>query len=324
MQSKKNNVQIGVFYDGNFLLHTSNYYNYIHSQKRRLSIAGLHKFIRQTVADCEGVDYGWCHISDAHYFRGRLNALEASQRGNQLYNDRVFDDILMADGIQTHYLPLCNLFGRKEERGIDVWLALEAFEISIVKKLDTVVLVASDTDYVPLVRKLTGLGVRVYLMCWEFEYTNEEGNKVVTKTSHELLNVASVPLPMHNLIEAGLKKKDPIVSNIFVSESTRSAPTISAVASSTTIETSEVLSLKNGYGFIKYPNNNLFFHYQNVIGDFTLIKVGDIVEFTLDKNTEGQDIAKNVKRISAAEETDDMDEFYEWDPEAVLADTKKK
>lgn len=322
MQSKKTNTQIGVFYDGNFLLHTSNYYNYIHPQKRRISISGIHKFIKQTVAEQEGIDVGWCHIADAHYFRGRLSALEASQRGNQLYNDRVFDDILMADGIQTHYLPLCNLFGRKEERGIDVWLALEAYEISIVKKLDVVVLVVSDTDYVPLVRKLTSLGVRVYLICWEFEYTNEEGNKVITKTSHDLLSLASVPLAMHNLIEVGLKKKDPVIINLFVSDN-RSSPNISPIVSSTTIETSEVLSLKNGYGFIKYPNNNLFFHFQNVVGDFTVIKVGDIVEFTLDKNAEGQDIAKNVKRISAAEEVDDMEEFYEWDPEAVLADTKK-
>ena len=88
--------RIGVFYDGNFLLHASNYYNYIHPIKRRLSLSGLHRFILQRVAEEEQIDPMWCQITEAHYFRGRLNAAEAAQRGNQLYNDRVFDDILMS------------------------------------------------------------------------------------------------------------------------------------------------------------------------------------------------------------------------------------
>ena len=112
MQSNKLTSKIGVFYDGNFFLHTSNYYNYIHPQKRRLSINGLHQFIRYKVAEEEGIDVKDCRIVEAHYFRGRLNASDASQRGNQLYNDRVFDDILMSEGVSTHYLPLRNFFGR--------------------------------------------------------------------------------------------------------------------------------------------------------------------------------------------------------------------
>ena len=106
--------RIGIFYDGNFLLHASNYYNYIHHMKRRLSLGGLHRFIQHRVAEEEGVEPLQCQIAEAHYFRGRLNAADAAQRGNQLYNDRVFDDILMAEGIHPHYLPLRNLLGKSE------------------------------------------------------------------------------------------------------------------------------------------------------------------------------------------------------------------
>ncbi len=42
-------IRVGVFYDGNYFLHVSNYYNYEHIRKRRLSISGLHEFIRHQV-----------------------------------------------------------------------------------------------------------------------------------------------------------------------------------------------------------------------------------------------------------------------------------
>lgn len=157
-------LRVGVFYDGNFLLHASNYYNYIHPQRSRISISGLHSFIEKRIAKEEGIDPKWCRISEAHYFRGRINAAEASQRGNQLYNDRVFEDILMAENIQTHYLPLRNYQGKKEERGINVWLSLEVFELAAAGQMDVAVLIVSDTDYAPLLRKLIACGVRVMLI----------------------------------------------------------------------------------------------------------------------------------------------------------------
>ena len=293
--------KIGVFYDGNFLLHASNYYNYIHSQRRRLSITGLHHFIRNWIAEEESEDVKKCRIVEAHYFRGRINAAEASQRGNQLYNDRVFDDILMSEDIHTHYLPLRNLMGRKEERGIDVWLSLEVFELAMLRKLDVVALIVSDTDYVPLVRKLNTMGINVMLLSWEFDYLNEDGVKIVTKTSHDLLRLASYPVPMHEVIDEGLEMGDPLIQDLFVAPDNHRS---SSTTDSNRKETSEVLSIKNGFGFIKYPNNNLFFHYQDVLGDFGELAVGDAVEFTIEKNNLKQDVAKNVCKISAASGTE--------------------
>ena len=295
MNSPCGSCRIGVFYDGNFLLHASNYYNYIHPVKRRLSLGGLHNFIRHRVAEEEGIEPSKCQIAQAHYFRGRLNAAEAAQRGNQLYNDRVFDDILMSEGIQPHYLPLRNLQGKKEERGIDVWLSLEAYELAMTGRIDTVVLIVSDTDYTPLMRKLTGLGLRIMLLSWEFEYVNDDGVKMVTKTSHELLSLATYPVAMHDVINYGVQQNNPLISEMFV------APDPSRQAREQTFETSEILSLKNGFGFIKYPNNNLFFHYQDVVGEFADLNVGDPVEFTIEQNQQKQDVAKNVRQLLPSE-----------------------
>ena len=295
MNSPCGSCRIGVFYDGNFLLHASNYYNYIHPVKRRLSLGGLHNFIRHRVAEEEGIEPSKCQIAQAHYFRGRLNAAEAAQRGNQLYNDRVFDDILMSEGIQPHYLPLINLQGKKEERGIDVWLSLEAYELAMTGRIDTVVLIVSDTDYTPLMRKLTGLGLRIMLLSWEFEYVNDDGVKMVTKTSHELLSLATYPVAMHDVINYGVQQNNPLISEMFV------APDPSRQAREQTFETSEILSLKNGFGFIKYPNNNLFFHYQDVVGEFADLNVGDPVEFTIEQNQQKQDVAKNVRKLLPSE-----------------------
>ncbi len=286
-------LRIGVFYDGNFLLHTSNYYNHIHSVHSRLSIAGLHEFIRHEAAASEGIAPRYCHITEAHYFRGRINAMEASQRGSQLYNDRVFEDILMAEGIQTHFLPLRNLSGKKEERGIDVWLSLEAAEMALLGKIDVAVLIISDTDYVPLLRKLSACGTRVMLLSWEFEYQNDDGARIVTKTSHELLGLASHPLAMHKIIDEGLEAGDPLIGNLFVGSETpyaRPAEDVRIV--------SEVLSLKAGYGFIKYQNNNLYFSFQDFTGEAGELEAGDRVEFNIVRNpAKNQDVARNVVKI---------------------------
>ena len=61
---------------------------------------------------------------------------------------------------------------------------------------------------------------------------------------------------------------------------------------------SEILSVKNGFGFIKNPPNNLFFHYSSVLDtDFNDLKDGDKVEFTLTKKEDGQEIATNVRVV---------------------------
>jgi uncharacterized LabA/DUF88 family protein/cold shock CspA family protein len=309
MQTEKSTklTRIAVIYDGNYFLHVSNYYNYSHERRSRISISGLHEFIRSQVALEEDTDFRLCQIVDAHYFRGRLNAHEASQRGNQL-----FYDILMSEGVVTHYLPVKTFQGSRQEKGIDVWLALETFELTLSKKFDVVVLITADGDYVPLIRKLNTLGTRLMVLSWDFEYYNDEGEKMVTRTSQDLLSEVSYPVAMHEMIDTRLRKNDPTIQNLFVKQSARVL-----IGNSSTVATgngfdsftegieddsdpsefkiSTIRSLKNGYGFINYPPNNLFFHYTSLNDiDFNELQVDDEVKFRIGKNAESKDIAIDV------------------------------
>ena len=306
-------TRVGVFYDGNYFLHVSNYYNYDHPQRRRLSIAGLHRFVESSVAHREGVPAERVRIVDAHYFRGRLNAQEAQQRGPVLYYDRVFDDILMSSGVTTHYSPLRSRDGRRHEKGIDVWFALEAYETALLRKLDVVVLIASDSDYVPLVRKLNSLGCRVMVLGWDFEFTTDNGSTMVTRTSQDLLEEASYPLQMDYLIDNPRPGEEDQVEDLFVPVSEKKRreaepasdvqyeePTVGTVGDA--LE-AEIFSLKSGYGFIEYPPNNLFFHHTTLRNaDFSELRVGDRVEFTLAHNDRGQLVAVDVDLIDNEDE----------------------
>ena len=297
-----NLTRIGVFYDGNYFLHVSNFYNYFHERKSRISVSGLHHFIRNHVAQQEGTDERICQIVDAHYFRGRLSANEAFQQGgSSLFYDRMFDDILSSEGVTTHYLPVKTTQGVRHEKGIDVWLALEAFELAFYKRFNVLVLIASDGDYVPLIRKLNTLGTRVMVLSWDFEYTNDNGKQMTTRTSQDLLEEVTYPVAMHEIIDNRVRKNEPIINNLFVPQTKRvfERP-LSKSGMTPTENIGEILSLKWGYGFIKntkYPNN-LFFSFQSLVDvDFNDLKVGDKVQFSIAKNDKGEDLAKEVKLI---------------------------
>lgn len=299
MENQSKITRVGVFYDGNYFLHVSNYYNYFHYQKSRISISGLHEFIRKQIAAEEETNVHLCQIVDAHYFRGRLSAQEASQKGNQLYYDRIFDDILMGEGVTTHYLPLKTTYtGGKQEKGIDVWLALEAFELAFYKRFDVLVLITSDGDYVPLVRKLNTLGTRVMVLYWEFEYTTDEGKTLSTWASQDLVKEATYPYAMHEIIDMR-GPADPLIKELFVQQSLLK-PRVerkTQIVNGKTINESEIKAIKSGYGFIKWPPKDLFFHYTSLIdADFNELREGDKVTFTIGKHAEtGAELAQNVR-----------------------------
>lgn len=291
-------TRIGVFYDGNYFYHVSTYYNFYHSRKSRISVAGLHEFIRNQVAQEEGTDVRLCQIVDSHYFRGRLSAREATEK--QLYYERVFDDILMSEGVITHYLPIKSRAGKREEKGIDVWLALEAFELAYYKRFSVLVLIACDGDYVPLIRKLNTLGTRVMVLSWDFEYVKDDGQSMETRTSQDLLEEVTYPVAMHEIIENRVRKNEPLINNLFVPQKiTEKISTPATSESDNLTKTSTIFNLHDRcFGFIKYPPNNLYFRNTDLVGiDFDELEKGDRVQFTIGKNSKGEDVAKDVKLV---------------------------
>lgn len=208
-------IKVGVFYDGSFFSHVSNYYAYSHFKKQRISITGLHHFIVNEVSKHESS--GMPKIVESHYFRGRLSASEANSR-NSLMNDRVFEEVLMRERIQPHYLAMTGNY----EKGVDVNLSLEAFDLTITKQLDIVVLIAGDGDYVPLVRKLSSIGAKVMLLGWNFEHHDVQDNYRYTKTSDALVDECYYPYLMDEVINKGIENHDEFIDGLFVYKDSRS------------------------------------------------------------------------------------------------------
>lgn len=292
-------IRIGVFYDGNFFLHVSNYYHYVHERQARISISGLHEFIRHKVAYEEDEDARYCHIIDAHYFRGRLRAQDAKQR-DTLLKERIFDDVLMRQGVTTHYLPL----GPEGEKGIDVWLALEAYELAIYKQFDVCVIVACDGDFVPLVRKLNTLGTRVMLLAWDFKYIDQNDNERETRTAQTLIDEATYPVMMHKLMDDRGIRNDPLINGLFVPKTDLIVKEIISDTEPTpapdgAIHYGTIQNLKEGFGFIapESGSQNLFFFHASIVNaDFNELQIGEHVEYEIGSNDKGA-CAINIKVI---------------------------
>ena len=301
--------RIGIFYDGNYFYHVSNYYCYGHPRKSRLSIPGIHDFIKRYVSLQENISPAFCQIVDCHYFRGRLRAMEANER-QILLNERIFDDILMREGIVTHYLPIT----RGGEKGVDVSLALEALELTLFKKFNVVVLIASDGDYIPLVRKLNSIGTRVMVLGWDFEYTDDNGNTRYTSTSTRLLNEAAYPLRMHDFINGTKHFPDISPDMLFVNDAPNDGYAQSNDNYDEDADDSEtqqpysdpvrkrgrIVQLKGGYGFIStdIPQKNLFFFTEQLRNcEFNELMIGDLMEYEPSYNDRGE-CCKNIDLIA--------------------------
>ena len=283
--------RIGIFYDGNYFRRVSNFYSNSHARRARISIEGLHNFIRSRVAREEETDIKFTQIVDAHYFKGRFKAREAEER-DILYQERSFEDVLMYEGVTTHYLPK----GRDGEKGIDVWLALEAFEMAIYKRFDVLALIAADGDFLPLVRKLNTLGTRVMLLGWDFSFTDNNGNLRETRTSQMLFNEATYPVRMHEVIDDPDNENNPTVAGLFHRPEYRPpqppvipAPVMSQPTSVPgpapdigSIQHGRIANLKETYGFITPDagGDNIFFPFSSLPpGDAQKLRQGMRVSF---------------------------------------------
>jgi cold shock CspA family protein len=112
------------------------------------------------------------------------------------------------------------------------------------------------------------------------------------------LEEVTYPIAMHELIDNRVSDKESSIAQLFVSQ--ESAPkTYKNIIDKGDVKVSKTLNMKSGYGFVAFPPNNLFFHYLDVLeGDFNEIKDGDTVEFTIEINDKGNEVAKNVRKVN--------------------------
>jgi hypothetical protein len=205
-------IRIAVFFDGGYFDAVWHYHN--HKKRGGLRFKGVQEFIRHMVGEYEKVDKSLCHIVESHYFRGRFSSEDMDER--QLRNFAEIQDALVHAGIVEHYMEPKRTKDGPKERGIDVWLSLEAFDLAVHKRFDVLALVGGDGDYVPLVRKLNGIGTRTMVLAWDFEYewTNAKQERIPkwTATNELLKEACTSQVDMVTMIENTPKKgrDDPI------------------------------------------------------------------------------------------------------------------
>ena len=135
-----------------------------------IRVKALFSYLCSEIALQEGVDVTTCQITEAHYFRGRFRVREAYDK-HLLYNERKFEDTLIENDVVFHYKHLREVErpdGQTEviEKGVDVWFALEAYELATFRKFDYVVLITGDADHEMLVCKLKALKIHTVLLTW--------------------------------------------------------------------------------------------------------------------------------------------------------------
>ncbi len=206
--------RIAIFYDGSFFQKLNQYYGYTHQRKQFIDLTGLHEYIRHRVAAKEtNNNVSLCQIVEAHFFRGRfsLNAVKTTKDPQKTMElDRLQDQLLMQAGVVAHYYPMNEYATPPEEKGIDVWLALEAYDLAVHKRFDVLVLIAGDQDFVPLVRKVNGLGTRVLIVGVDINSSSS-----IQKTSQRLIDEASYTVMLTEEVESKTAKGDSIIDGIF-------------------------------------------------------------------------------------------------------------
>lgn len=213
--------RIAVFYDGSFFTNVSMFYKYQHVRRATLSFDGLHEFIRQKVAEKEtNGNTSLCQIVEAHFFRGRFSLKSVQATANpqkQLEGDRFYDQLLMQAGIVTHFFPMNENVTPPQEKGIDVWLALEAYDLAVHKRYDVLVLFAGDQDFVPLIRKVNSIGTRVLFISVNIT-TDGQGNKISKQiySSQKLIDEASYTIMLDEEINSKKSKGDTTIDNLFI------------------------------------------------------------------------------------------------------------
>lgn len=158
-----NIISLGLSIDGGYYCKIN---DGLHNVGYRLNLEKLSRYIRECIADKFGLDVSQCLITESHFFRGRFRMQDAKKK-NRLEGDRVFEDTLIENDVVFHYKHIAEMEnGSIKEKGIDVWFALETYELAVYRDFDFVVLITGDADHEMLARKIKALKKQVVLVTW--------------------------------------------------------------------------------------------------------------------------------------------------------------
>lgn len=159
---------IGLFIDGGYYAKINEALE--ENLSLNINVGRLMTFIREKISEIGNCEISDCHITESHYFRGRYRVNDANTK-HLLYSERKFEDSLIENDVIFHYKHLREVQKGNNitviEKGIDVWFALEAYELSTIRKFDYVVLITGDADHEMLVKKLKAMKIHTVLLTWD-------------------------------------------------------------------------------------------------------------------------------------------------------------
>lgn len=157
---------IGLFIDGQYYFRLD---HALEDQKRHVRLKGLIDFIEKTIAVKYGLDRESCVVTESHFFRGRLKANAAKEKGGfeaeRKLEDRLIENDVILHFKHVYYLP----DGKPHEKAIDVWFALETYELALYRDFDFIVMITGDADYEMLARKIKSLKKPAILLSWHYD-----------------------------------------------------------------------------------------------------------------------------------------------------------
>ena len=173
---------IGLFIDGNYFVLLEKGLG----SSSRVNIKGLIKFIQKTIAEKYELDPASCVVTETHFFRGRYKAYDARKK-NLLLDDRKFEDRLIENDVILHYKHVYELpDGTPHEKGIDVWFALETYELAMYRDFDFIVMITGDADYEMLARKIKSLKKPAILLSWHYDQQNPTAKALKEEISYHI------------------------------------------------------------------------------------------------------------------------------------------
>lgn len=186
---------IGLFIDGGYFAKINEALEELYSLN--VNVTSFMGFIRQEICRLSKSTVSECHITECHYFRGRYRVNDANSK-HLLFSERKFEDSLIENDVIFHYKHLREIQKNGDitvvEKGVDVWFALEAYELSIIRKFDYVVLITGDADHEMLIRKLKALKIHTILLTWDVSKDK------ATSTAKLLKDEACTHIEMNKLV----------------------------------------------------------------------------------------------------------------------------
>ena len=158
-------TSIGLFIDGGYYLKINEGLGKTGGGK--VNLYNLIGYVQLAIANRFGLDKSSCKVTESHFFIGRFRADDTTD--DELLEDREFEDRLIYNDVVFHYKHIGILANQQhKEKGIDVWFALETYELSLFRDFDFVVLITGDADHEMLARKIKALKKQVVLLTWNF------------------------------------------------------------------------------------------------------------------------------------------------------------